>query len=248
MSGEAREKLNNRFQKIYHLLVKRGEIIKNDRKKSLSAFAEKILGKRRGFIIKNYLDGERFITYDQAMALCEHYGVSKEFMFHGKGEPFETESDWMQALEERVSPDFVSEPTPTGNILYSTIDAFASSTVDVQSYEETERFHIPGLQGAFVAFTINGDSMAPTIRSGDLVICQPLDSYETIRDNEIYAVVTAQSVMVKRIRREYDSQNHLTSLKLISDNYIEHDPFEVDLGEVRQVLRVVRRLTGLDEY
>lgn len=241
-----RELLNERFKTVFELLRARGEVVKNDRDKSMAAFAEKLLGSRsNGHIVTAYLreGGKRKITYEQAHRLCALYGVSEDYMFKGEGLPFEEElpleASFKEELKEKKDPI-------TGNILYSNIEAFASSTVSVDVYEESERFHIPGVQGEHVAFTINGDSMAPTIRDGDMVICQALESTEQLRENEIYAVVTSQAVMVKRVQKVYTSKGDWSHLKLISDNYIEHDPFTIDLSDVRRILHVERRLTQVE--
>ena len=131
------------------------------------------------------------------------------------------------------------------NILFTSIEAFASNTVGVDLLEENERFHIPGVRGDLVAFNINGDSMAPTILSGDMVICSPLEHQEEMLDNEVYAVVTHQSVWVKRVVRCFDRLQRWTHLKLISDNREEFDPFIIEIGEVKKLLKVKRRLTGM---
>ena len=234
-----RRELNKRFQRVYQLLVKKGEIIKNNRQKSKSSFAQKIGTK--GHIIDLYLQDKREITYEQVKKLCKHYGVHQSFMFQGIGKPFERiripdpEKKLAMVLGINFSP----------NILFTNIEAFASNTVGVDLLEENERFSIPGLSGDLIAFNINGDSMAPTIAAGDMVICTPLESREEMIDNEIYAVVSNQSVWVKRAQRCYDRHRRWTHLKLISDNYEEFDPFLIEINEVRKLLKVTKRLTGM---
>ncbi|MCP4439168.1 MAG: S24 family peptidase [Aureispira sp.] len=241
MGKTDRELLNDRFKKIFQMLEDRGEIVRSDRSKGVSAFAEKILGSRKnGHLVNKYLDGKRNITYEQAKRFCDLYQVNETYMFQGKGEPF-LEPDPYELANECATPP----PAKTNSIVFSNISAFASSTIDVNVYEDSEHFHIPGMQGEHVAFNINGDSMSPTIANGDMVICRVLDSSEKIHENEIYAIVTNNSVFVKRVQKVYNTKKELTKLKLISDNYLEHDPFTVSLRDVRRLLKVERRLTGL---
>jgi hypothetical protein len=234
-----RQELNRRFKEVYQQLVHRKCIVKNDRSKSQMAFAKRLGTK--GHIINAYLEDKRKITYEQVKNLCTHYSVNEAFMFQGIGDPFvktklpDPEQRLAMALGINFSP----------NILFTNVEAFASNTVGVDLLEENEWFRIPGVNGELVAFNINGNSMMPGITSGDMVICSPLASTTEMIDNEIYAVVTNQSVWVKRVQRCYDRHNGWTHLKLISDNYEEYDPFIIEIGEVRRLLKVKRRLTGL---
>lgn len=242
-----RHELNQRFKVVYDLLKAKGEIIKNNRAKSKTVFAKKLGTKNH--IIDKFLDDRRRITYQQAKLLCNHYEVNEAYMFQGVGEPFDKQqdSDSKQTLpnsDAKLAMALGINFSP--NILFTNVAAFASNTVGVDLLEENERFHIPGVNGDLVAFNISGNSMAPTILTGDMVICAPLDSNDEMVDNQIYAVVTNQSVYVKRVVRQFDRLNNWTHLTLISDNAAEHDPFILEISEVRKLLRVKRKLTGLE--
>lgn len=243
MYSTNRTKLNQRFIQVYAELKKRGVVVKNSREKSKTAFAEKLGTKSH--IIDKWLRGERKITYDQAKALCKNFGVCEAFMFQGKDVPFPDKKS-LPAPEQKLA-DVLNIPF-SPNILFTNVEAFSSNTVGVDLLEENQRFHIPGVFGDLVAFNINGNSMSPTISSGDMVICMPLEDNKQLKDNEVYAVVANNSVWVKRVQRCYDRHGRWTHIKLISDNHAEFDPFIVEIGEVRKLLKVKRRLTGLDEF
>lgn len=131
------------------------------------------------------------------------------------------------------------------NILLTNIDAFAGTSIGVEGPEKKERFHIPGVKGTLVAFHIKGNSMDPTIKSGDMVICSPIESLNELKKNEVYAVVTGQTVWVKRVQPILDTANRLIQLNLLSDNHIEYAPFTVDLRAVKNILKVKLKLTGV---
>ncbi len=234
-----RQLLNRRFREVYKKLKKKGVIIKSDRQKSKSAFAEKLGTK--GHIIDLYLNDKRQITYEQAKLLCIHYGVNELYLFQGIGTAFEENK--LPSPEEKLAMALGINFSP--NILFTNVEAFSSNTIGVDLIEENERFHIPGVQGDLVAFNINGNSMRPTISAGDMVICTPLEARNDMVDNEIYAVVTSQSVWVKRTQRCYDRYGNWTHLKLISDNIDEFEPFIIEISEIRKLLKVTKRLTGL---
>ena len=238
---EERQALNRRFKTVYQLLTKRGEIIKNNRQKSKTIFAEKLGTK--GHIIDKYLDDRRFITYPQAKLLCAKYQVSELYLFQGIGKPFDPSQTKLPDSEEKLAMALGINFSP--NILFTNVEAFASNTVGVDLLEENQRFHIPGVTGDLVAFNIQGNSMAPTIMTGDMVICAPLEDKNEMIDHEVYAVVTSNSVFVKRVIRYFDRLKNWTHLKLISDNNTEFDPFILEIAEVRKLLKVKRKLTGL---
>ncbi len=131
------------------------------------------------------------------------------------------------------------------NILYSNVSAFAGNTVGLEINEKRERFRIPGITGSLVAFTIEGNSMAPTIKSGDMVICSALAALADIKENEIYVIVSEEFVWVKRLQLVKGKSGTILQLKLISDNHLEYDPFAIEVGRIKKVLKVKLKLTGL---
>lgn len=253
-----KELLNQRFKVVFQHLVDKGEVVKSSREKGMSSFAEKIMGnKSYGHIVRAYLKDSdaRTITYPQAKRLVKHYGVNWTYMFEGKGAIFVSDKE-----EENFSNKEISAGSPKSddvftktnvpkhktNIVFSSISAFASSTVDVGVHEDSERFYIPGMQGEHIAFYIKGESMTPTISDGDMVICRSLDSNERIIENEIYAIVTSSgNVMVKRVQKILNKHRQLQGIKCISDNYLEHDPFTLTINEVQKLLKVERKLTEI---
>lgn len=74
------------------------------------------------------------------------------------------------------------------------------------------------------ALTVRGDSMEPTIRSGDVLLVDT--SKDRVEDNGIYVVVSGGYVLVKRIHPRRDG-----SLMLISDNQT-YPPEEVPVDDV----------------
>jgi plasmid maintenance system antidote protein VapI len=240
-----RTALNERFKVVFEELVKRSEIVKNNRAKSMTAFAKK-LG-TRGHIISCYLNDadDRKITFDQAKKLCDNFDVSQDFIFKGKGKLFLNKKD-LPSPDDKIA--MILNIPFHHNILFTSVEAFSSNTISVEVLEDNQRFFIPGVDGDLVAFNINGRSMEPTITSGDMVICSSVQQNSDVRDNQIYAIVTNSAVWVKRVYRQFDSKGKWTHLRLVSDNVEEFDPFVVDVLEIRKVLKVRKRLTGLEDF
>lgn len=243
MIGADRVALNERFANVFSLLEQRGEIVKNNRSgKGMGDFAEKILGNRAyGHIVRAFLneDDRRVIDYRHARSLCHTYGVNESYMIDGVGTPF--------GMDLPANAPESNGEAYQGNILFTTIEAFAGSAVDVGSERETtEYFSMPGLFGSgLVAFPIKGNSMEPVVQSGDIVICREIGLLNEIRDNKIYAVKHNGSVWIKYVQRIADRAGRINRLKLISANHLEHDPFEEEVNEHTRLYQVVRKISDL---
>lgn len=241
MIGEDRLELNDRFIKVFQMLEDRGAIVKNDRSgKGIGDVAEKILGnKGYGHIIRAFLtnDDKRVISYSQARKFCREYGVNEDFLLDGTGTPF--------GLDLPKRSNELGLITAKGNILFTTVEAFAGSSVDTGSFatEESSWFSLPGLQGGgLVAFQINGNSMEPVIMDNDIVVCREVERMDQLKDNEIYAVKNNGSMWVKHVQRIYHG-GRVTHLKLISANHLEHDPFVEEVNVHTRLYKVVRKIS-----
>lgn len=238
--------LNERFKIVYQALQDRGEIVKSNSEKSKSVFANYIFGnKSYGFLIDKCLRNERKISFKHAQKLEEHYHVRLDYMTKGEMPVFQDEVIPVASRAPSSEVRYVEKGN--SNILFSTAAAFATNTFGMNSSEEyTENFSIPGIHGEHVAFVIDGNSMYPTITNGDMVICRFLNTGERVVDKDIYVIRTFDNnLLVKRLQRIFDKKNKLVELKLISDNYIEHDPFFIPIEEVRDLLKVVHKVTRL---
>ena len=245
MIREDRIALNSRFIEVFKLLEEKGEIVKNDRGgKGMGDFAEKILGNRAyGHIVRAFLnpDDKRVIDYRHARILCNEYGVNESYLIDGIGTPFGFD------LPDNHS-NASSNVRGAGNILFTSVEAFAGSAVDVGSFEREshEYFSVPGMSGnGLVAFPIHGNSMEPIIMDGDLVICREIKGPHEIRDNEIYAVKSNGSLWVKYVQKIRNRSNRVTELNLISANYLEHDPFVEEVNEYTRLYKVVSRINKI---
>ena len=243
MIGEDRLQLNDRFIRAFKMLEARGTIVKNDRNgKGMGDFAEKILGNRAyGHIIRAFLNqtDKRVINYSQARRFCREYGVNESYILDGFGSPFGLDL-----------PKTVSEPEDSGyrgNILFTSTEAFAGSSVEVDGFrgEDIDYFSLPGLAGSgLVAFPISGNSMEPLIIDGDVVVCREAEDMNHVKDNQIYAVRNNGNLLVKYVQRILHG-GRVTHLKLISANHLEHDPFIEEVNIHTRLYKVIRRISNL---
>ncbi|NBC09426.1 MAG: S24 family peptidase [Bacteroidetes bacterium] len=227
--------VNQRFRDVYYTLEKNKVIKgKSDIAKYLGTY---------NHVINSILKGQRNITVDQLHKLFETYGVNANYLFGVSEDMF---TDGMvspgeipvRSLEER-------RWTSRNNITLVPERALAGYALEHQDskyLKNLNKFSIPHLEGELIAFEISGDSMMPTVTNGDVVVCEPLERGSTLRDNHVYVVVT-DTVVAKRIQQLRDG-DEVTSLRLISDNDSVYKPYEVDLEDIRQILKVKCRLTS----
>jgi hypothetical protein len=244
MIKDDRIELNKRFIEVFGLLEERGVIVKNDRSgRGVGDVAEKVLGnKAYGHIIRAFLTtgSKRVIDYGQAQTFARQFEVNEAWLLHGVGNPFGFDTNFGGGM------DFGTASTGEGNILFTTIRAFAGSTLGGESREDQSFFSIPGVSGpGLVAFQIEGSSMDPVIKHGDIVVCKSVDSPNEIRDNEIYAVKSNGNVWVKYVQRVHNQRGRVTKLKMISANYFDNDPFEEEVNETTRLFKVVRKICNL---
>jgi Peptidase S24-like len=247
MIKDDRKELNDRFRDAFSQLEEKGTIVKNDRSgKGVGDVAEKVLGnKAYGHIIRAYLNpkSKRVIDYSQAKSFCTIFGINENWLFNGIGDVF--------------GHDQVSTNTPTklrypsyegiGNkILWTSVEAFAGDSFAAESKEDNSFFSIPGVGGSnLVAFTIKGRSMEPVINDRDIVVCRAIDSAADIKENEIYAVRSDGKVNVKYVQKIFNQRGKITGLKLISANYFDHDPFEIEVNETTALYKVISRISNM---
>lgn len=101
-----------------------------------------------------------------------------------------------------------------------------------------EAITFPGLEGG-VAVRVEGSSMEPTLRPGDVLLCTPVQR-EAYSDNRVYVIVTAEGALVKRVLDRTRSEGVLL---LKSDNR-EFAPLQLRPAEVLGAYSVRRRITA----
>ena len=102
--------------------------------------------------------------------------------------------------------------------------------------QDLPRYRLPGFEhGKFRAFEVAGDSMEPTLNHRDVVVCSFVDNWRLLVPDDIYVVVTTESVMLKRIRARITGKND--EVVLHSDN-THRRPYPLDAADITELWRV----------
>ena len=169
-----------------------------------------------------------------ALALADALGVSLEWLVGGRGEMTSSSVGAEQLVAPAMSADFALIPRLS-------VEASAGAGAINHAEEivqllafRTEWLHRLGVSPATArALSVRGDSMAPTLQHGDLVLVDT--AVERVEDAGIYVVGIDDRVLVKRILRKFDG-----SLALISENPV-YSPEEIPAGATDK-LRVLGRV------
>jgi phage repressor protein C with HTH and peptisase S24 domain len=111
---------------------------------------------------------------------------------------------------------------------------------DMEYIKELSSFTLPNFNtGTYRAFEVEGDSMHPTIRHSDFVICSYVENWEYIRPRHVYVIVTSEYVLIKRIVGDLKEK---PAVELQSDNSY-YPPFRLPIDEIKEVWQVRGILT-----
>ena len=227
--------VNQRFKEVFeyldeHRLIKG----KSDIAKQLGTY---------NHVINSILKGQRNITVDQLHRLFETYGVDANYLFGLSATMFRPDANPEASLPTQRWPERQLPGKQNITLVPERAAAgYALAHQDPDWLDDFTKFSVPGIDGSdLVAFEINGDSMLPTITNGDIVICERIEPGTALRDNHVYVVVT-DVVVAKRIQQLRNGSQG--QLRLISDNGAVYKPYEIDLADIRQILKVKCRLTN----
>lgn len=159
----------------------------------------------------------------------------------------EVSFEWLTGQEEAPRRGYQDEPVArmeplVGQPYYNRMPASAGQLGMGDEDISTERIAIPGVR-ATAFFPVVGNSMDPTIQSGDIVGIRRLDDMHRLRPNDIYLIFTRDNErMLKRIKGINPQDPYLT---LYSDNP-DYEPFQVLKEQIAGVYKAVVVIRNLE--
>jgi len=98
-------------------------------------------------------------------------------------------------------------------------------------------YHLPGFgDGTMRAFEVSGDSMAPTYRHRDIVVCSYVDRWDLLRPDESYVLVTTENVLLKRLVAPITDRRGV--LELHSDNSAQYGVYKMPVADLQELWMV----------
>lgn len=204
---------------------KRLKELRKSRKFSQQFVAENLFISQAAYsLIENSQNG---IVAEHIVGLSNLYDVTTDYILKG------------DKLLIRVSPS-------QGFVPYVRMKAHAgfikNSPRDLVE-EDVEWYRIPGFNPTVDhrLFEVEGDSMAPTVMPGDIVICQKQHKWDNILDGSLVLVVTNESVLVKRFRttREEDC------IDLENDHVEDDSILTLRKDEIKEIMMVRGKISNV---
>jgi len=207
--------------------------LRNDHNLSQTYVPEKLCISQAAYsLIENSQNG---IIVDHIIKLSQLYDVTTDYILEG---------DKLLIKISRKN-GYVPLIKPKAHAGY--IEYLENSKIhhvpEEEYYDESDWYRIPGINPTInqTLFEVEGESMAPTILSGDIIICQPLPKLSNVLDGTVLVVVLKEGILVKRIRLDANSDYFL----LESDNYTMNKIQKIHKDEVKHALAVRGKISGV---
>jgi len=181
------------------------------------------------------------IPYDILFSFCEQNEISLDYLIRGKGPVHARDRIYGGETPEIPSgcaPEEVEEEpavyTPDNEFVYiSQVDGKISAgrgrapenIIDMRVAFRKDWIRRKGNPRNMVLIKVEGDSMEPSLFSGDLVLIDRNRNYIDPQGG-IYALALDDIIMVKRVQMLTDK------VRIISDN-LKYEAFEVPVGTVK---------------
>lgn len=108
---------------------------------------------------------------------------------------------------------------------------------------DVEWYRIPGYNPTqdHRLFEVEGESMAPTVFNGDIIICQKQHNWEKILDGSMVLVVTKESLLVKRLRLSKEPGVYL----FVNDNPEVDEVLKFTTQEIKEINMVRGKISNV---
>lgn len=185
------------------------------------------LGRNRVNVTKAINGDSRYLTRSFLRSFASAYSdyINEDWLLDGKGQ--------MEKTDRRSTRPHI----PADKAVVAA--GFVGSAIgSVQEGECEVRPVMAPLPWYDFTIEVSGDSMEPTLRSGDTIACEWLHDSTEFVHNRIYVLDTAEGAVVKRVERKGNT------LHCHSDN-LEYPDFDVPVDIVLRSARVVGLVRSL---
>lgn len=180
-------------------------------------------------ISNGILDKKGGVSEDNIERFLSTYGeINAEWLLRGEGPMITDEKNL-----KKSAPNYLVTKTSQSAPYYN-IPVQAGNDTEIFSIDTDPHGHIdiPGVS-AIAFFPVIGFSMEPTIRNGDIIGIDEIDSWDRMDPDKIYYIITDSDRMIKHLSSHQEDDDVLIC---ISPNYKE---FSIRKENVKAIYRVV---------
>lgn len=171
--------------------------------------------------------GDASISVDKLLELSGIFGINSQWLIYG----IQKEEDYPHVTKRNAYMPLIDKDAVAG---------YLKNDGDQEYLKSLEFYKIPGFQeGEHCIFMVHGDSMLPTVKEKDQLVCTRSQSIDDLEENEMIVVVTEENVVVKRVGFMNEQREQLL---LKSDNP-EYKIYPVALSDVREIWKVKAKIT-----
>ncbi len=196
--------------------------------------------------LSEVINGRRDVTIDLLYKTINHYQLNPTYLFEGTGAMFCCEKDngfrvVTVMVDQHGEENIVHVPVPAQA-------GYASGMSTQVMQEELPTYSLPDYQyksGTFRSFDVSGESMEPSLLEGDKVICSFIEPgfwKHSIKDGQVYVVVTTDDVVVKRLYNRIMSHGEVEAHS--DNNYFL--PYSIPIGEIKEIWHLKTRISKFD--
>ena len=190
------------------------------------------------------IHGKRDVTIELIRRAVDKYHFNAQFLFTGEGPLF--------AVEGRVADPILTvmvDSSGSERIIHVPVSAQAGYTdqlYDREYLETLPSFTLPGemfQMGTYRSFDVKGDSMEPTIFSGERIVCSFVEKnywVHSVKDNHVYVLVTDGGIVVKRVVNNISADR---TIKCISDNSF-YNTYDIDVHQIKEIWKVEVKISN----
>jgi phage repressor protein C with HTH and peptisase S24 domain len=186
---------------------------------------------------------ERDVPVELIRKAIERFDFNPQYLFSGEGDP-------LQSPEKQSGPvlTIAVDENNEERIIHVPVSAqagYMDQFNDPVYMKDLPSFSLPGFafkHATYRAFDISGDSMEPTVYSGEIVVCSYVDPdlwLSNVRSDYVYVIVTTGDIVIKRVRNTLRSHG---TLLLRSDNSFYGD-YEIAGEDIREIWFVKMKIS-----
>ncbi|MDH7445281.1 XRE family transcriptional regulator [Aquimarina sp. 2201CG14-23] len=183
--------------------------------------------------------GKTKISGKVVSRLLQEFGVNPLWLFG------ESDQKKIQLQSGDVAPKIVTVDSENNeNIVLVNVKAAAGyphNVQDVDWYQQLPAFDIPLPEyrnATYRGFQVEGDSMLPVLEPKEWVIGKAVNNLSELSNNAIYVVVLADSVVVKKVKKNEDA----SVLTLISLN-TDYLPYTIQTHQIVELWEINSKLS-----